>query len=70
MFEALSEKITGVLNRLKRRGALTEADIQAAMREVRLALGRPRSARRTRCTTPGQVFSAPGSNCLATNQPG
>ncbi|HEY5596361.1 MAG TPA: signal recognition particle protein [Candidatus Bipolaricaulota bacterium] len=38
MFEALSEKITGVLNRLKRRGALTEADIQAAMREVRLAL--------------------------------
>ena len=38
MFEALSEKITGVLNRLKRRGALTEADSQAAMREVRLAL--------------------------------
>ena len=38
MFEALSEKITGVLTKLKRKGALTEADIKAAMREVRLAL--------------------------------
>lgn len=38
MFEALSEKITGALDKLKRKGALTEADIKAAMRQVRLAL--------------------------------
>jgi signal recognition particle subunit SRP54 len=38
MFEALGEKITGALDKLKRKGALTEVDIKAAMREVRLAL--------------------------------
>jgi len=38
MFEALSDKITGVLDKLKRKGALSESDIDAAMREVRLAL--------------------------------
>ena len=38
MFEALAEKITGVLTQLKRKGALSEGDIKAAMREVRLAL--------------------------------
>ena len=38
MFEALGEKLTGALDKLKRKGALTEADIKAAMREVRLAL--------------------------------
>lgn len=38
MFAALSDKITGVLDKLKRKGALTEADIKAALREVRLAL--------------------------------
>jgi signal recognition particle subunit SRP54 len=38
MFEALSEKLTGVFDRLTRRGALAEADVDAAMREVRIAL--------------------------------
>ncbi len=38
MFEALSEKITGVLTKLRRQGSLTEDDVKAAMREVRLAL--------------------------------
>ena len=38
MFDNLSEKLGGILDRLTRRGALTEADVDAAMREVRRAL--------------------------------
>ena len=38
MFEALSEKLTGVFDRLTRRGALAESDVDAALREVRIAL--------------------------------
>ncbi|HBM91140.1 MAG TPA: signal recognition particle protein [Rhodospirillaceae bacterium] len=38
MFDNLSQKLTGALNRLTRRGALTEDDVNAAMREVRVAL--------------------------------
>lgn len=38
MFENLSEKIQGALSKLTKRGKLTEADIDVAMREVRLAL--------------------------------
>ena len=38
MFEALSEKLQGVFDRLASRGRLTEADVDAALREVRLAL--------------------------------
>ncbi len=38
MFEALSDKLSGILDRLTRRGALTAADIDAAAREVRRAL--------------------------------
>ena len=38
MFESLSEKLGGILDRLTRRGALTEADVDAALREVRRAL--------------------------------
>jgi len=38
MFETLSERIGTVLDRLTRRGALTEADVGEAMREVRRAL--------------------------------
>ncbi len=38
MFDSLSQKLTGALNRLTRRGALTEDDVSAAMREVRVAL--------------------------------
>ena len=38
MFEALSDKLTGVFDRLRRRGALSEADVTEALREVRLAL--------------------------------
>ena len=38
MFEALSGKLTGVFDRLRRRGALSEEDVSEALREVRLAL--------------------------------
>ena len=38
MFEALSDRLGTVFDRLKGRGALNEADITAAMREVRVAL--------------------------------
>ena len=38
MFDTLSERLGGILARLTRRGALGEADIVAALREVRRAL--------------------------------
>src|SRR5258708_4558907 len=38
MFEGLSHKLSGILDRLTRRGALTAADVDAAAREVRRAL--------------------------------
>ncbi len=38
MFESLSDRLGGVFERLRGRGALTEADVRAAMREVRVAL--------------------------------
>lgn len=38
MFEALTERLGGVFDRLTGRGALTEADVDAALREVRVAL--------------------------------
>lgn len=37
-FEGLSDKLNNVFKRLKSRGKLTEADVNEAMREVRLAL--------------------------------
>ena len=38
MFDNLSEKLSGILDRLTRRGALSSADVDAAAREVRRAL--------------------------------
>src|SRR6266571_3337844 len=38
MFDSLSERLGGILDRLTRRGALTEEDVDAALREVRRAL--------------------------------
>src|SRR5579871_1875155 len=38
MFESLSNRFNDVFDRLRRRGALTEADVDAAMREIRVAL--------------------------------
>src|SRR4051794_27488115 len=38
MFDSLSEKLQGTLANVRQRGALTEDDINKAMREIRLAL--------------------------------
>ncbi|MGD9785740.1 MAG: signal recognition particle protein [Hyphomicrobiaceae bacterium] len=38
MFQSLSDRLSGVLDKLTRRGALTESDVAEAMREVRRAL--------------------------------
>ena len=38
MFDSLSDRLGEVFDRLKRRGALKEGDVTAAMREVRIAL--------------------------------
>ena len=38
MFESLSDRLSGIFDKLTRRGALSEADVAEAMREVRRAL--------------------------------
>jgi signal recognition particle subunit SRP54 len=38
MFESLSDRLSGIFDKLTGRGALSEADVTAAMREVRRAL--------------------------------
>ncbi|TNE59412.1 MAG: signal recognition particle protein [Alphaproteobacteria bacterium] len=38
MFETLSDRLNGVLNKLTQRGALKEQDVREALREVRVAL--------------------------------
>jgi signal recognition particle subunit SRP54 len=38
MFESLSDRLSGVFDRLRGRGALSEGDVREAMREVRIAL--------------------------------
>lgn len=38
MFQSLSSRLTGIFDKLRGRGALTEADVTAALREIRIAL--------------------------------
>ncbi len=38
MFQSLSSKLTGIFSNLRKRGVLSEADIDSAMREIRIAL--------------------------------
>src|SRR5919112_994618 len=38
MFDSLSDRLSGVFDKLRGRGALTDADVRSAMREVRVAL--------------------------------
>ena len=38
MFENLSDRLTTIFQNLRRRGKLSEADVDASLREVRLAL--------------------------------
>ena len=38
MFESLSDRLSGIFDKLTRRGALSDSDVAEAMREVRRAL--------------------------------
>ena len=38
MFESLSDRLSGVFDRLTKQGALSEDDVRTALREVRVAL--------------------------------
>ena len=38
MFETLSDRLTGVFDKLRKQASLSEKDVDAAMREVRRAL--------------------------------
>ena len=38
MFDSLSDRLGGVFDKLRGRGALSEDDVRSAMREVRVAL--------------------------------
>jgi len=38
MFEVLTQRIQNVFDRIKRRGKLSEADIQEVLREIRITL--------------------------------
>src|ERR1700743_560126 len=38
MFDSLTERLADVFDRLRKRGALSEDDVAAAMREIRVAL--------------------------------
>src|SRR5262245_65896021 len=38
MFDSLSERLSGIFDKLPGRGALSESDVDAALREVRRAL--------------------------------
>ena len=43
MFETLSERLTSALGTLTGKGRLSEKDIEAALRQVRMALWKPMS---------------------------
>ena len=51
MFESLSERLGKIFEGLTGRGALSEADVDAALREVRRAL------------LMGRYMAEPGANC-------
>jgi signal recognition particle subunit SRP54 len=38
MFESLSDRFDGIFSRLRKRGTLTEADVDEVLREIRVAL--------------------------------
>ncbi len=38
MFETISDKLQGIFRSLRGRGTLSEAEVEAALREIRLAL--------------------------------
>ena len=70
MFESLSDRLSGVFDKLRGRGALSEDDVRSAMREVRVALLEADVAlpvARLRDTLAGEVSPA-GVVCVATSR--
>ncbi len=71
MFEGLQDRLSGILDKLTRRGALSEADVQAAMREVRRALLEADVALTWCATSPTRCASAPSARrCVKSVTPG
>src|SRR3546814_15564638 len=71
MFDSLSDRLGDVFGKLRGRGALTEADVRAAMREVRLALPEAEVALPVVRSCVAQVTDlAVGQNVLRSVTPG
>ena len=58
-FESLTDRLAGVFKKLRGHGKLTEADIKAAMREVRMPCWKPTSTTRWPRTSVQRCRSAP-----------
>ena len=58
-FESLTERLSGVFKKLRGKGKLGEADIKAAMREVRMALLEAVKPLQTNCP-PRSARASPG----------
>ena len=58
-FESLTDRLAGVFKKLRGHGKLTEADIKAAMREVRMAFWKLMSTIRLPRTSVQRCPSAP-----------
>ena len=58
-FESLTDRLNGVFKKLRGKGKLTEADIKAAMREVRMALLKPMSTTKLPKTSALRSLSVP-----------
>ena len=68
MFDSLTDRLGEVFDRLRRHGALTEADVGAALREIRIAWGLPaeRSGEAAACRCSGLGRGArPTAGCRA-----
>ena len=58
-FESLTDRLAGVFKKLRGHGKLTEADIKAAMREVRMPCWKPMSTTRLPRISVPRSLSAP-----------
>ena len=58
-FESLTERLNGVFKKLRGKGKLNEADIKAAMREVRMPCLRPTSTIKSPRTSAPRSRNAP-----------
>ena len=56
MFDALSDRLNDVFDRLRRQGALSEDDVATAMREIRVALLEAEDQRLAAVATDGRAY--------------